>query len=627
AARWPSAASTRSCSTPTRTSTSTCWSMRRASCPAPRARSTWPRSPGSTPRASPSWICSRPITRWPAPWPAGDSSLRGRIRFGRRGRRFGGGRFGGGQLFGGRRLGSGRVTVAGAQGLALGRAGGLGHVALAGAAQRRLGPGTQVRLQLALGRPIDGRVALLARDLDRLLVLQEVDAGLATPLGRPDLTPALLAVARALLVARRWRRGGVDRRRVGGPVGRCHGLGPGGLLGSLGRGCLLRRPIFRLLVFDLLVFGRFVLGRLVGELRLWTDAGRELGLLGPGPGPLAVLGLAGDLPVLELAHLLGADLAVLRVRIAGLATHRARQLRAALVEPGALAAGTAAGALDVLQRLVDLEAALAHAARRLGSRLAGHALVQLIAARPGPGVLAAGGPAPNLPVGDAAEFGLARLAHPARWLVREAGRVGLDLLVAGPGPLVLAAVDAAGDGAVLQLAKHALALRAAQRRRFRRDVGRSGQQLGASGERRRARAALDRAGERLVAERAQLLFAAGAQAARGRLLGGCRFELRHRTPGPGAVAARAVARALRVLHAPVQLAAWVAHRRRRIRRVGEASAAQLGGLTSGDGDPGARAPRHRTGRRLGAQAIGKRKSGETHDGVTMLTKGALPCKP
>src|SRR6185312_8982240 len=175
-----------------------------------------------------------------------------------------------------------------------------------------------------------------------------------------------------------------------------------------------------------------------------------------GPRPLAVLGLAGDLPVLELAHLLGADLAVLRIGIAGLAADRARQLRAALVEPGALAARAAAGALDVLQRLVDLEAALAHAARRLGRRLAGHALVELIATRPGPGVLAARRPAANLPVGDAAEFGLARLAHPARRLVRQTGRVGLDLLVAGPGPLVLAAVDAAGDRAVLQLAKDAL---------------------------------------------------------------------------------------------------------------------------------------------------------------------------
>ena len=71
-------------------------------------------------------------------------------------------------------------------------------------------------------------------------------------------------------------------------------------------------------------------------------------LLGPGPGPLAVLGLAGDLAILEIAHLLRADLAVLRIGIAGLAAHRARQLAAALVGPGPLAAAAPAGALHVL---------------------------------------------------------------------------------------------------------------------------------------------------------------------------------------------------------------------------------------------------------------------------------------
>ena len=83
-----------------------------------------------------------------------------------------------------------RVRVA--QRLALGVARRLHRVALAGAAQPRLGPGAEVRLQLALGRPVDRRRALLARDLQRLLVLEEVAAVLAAALGRLDHALALL---------------------------------------------------------------------------------------------------------------------------------------------------------------------------------------------------------------------------------------------------------------------------------------------------------------------------------------------------------------------------------------------------------------------------------------------------
>src|SRR5262249_35771854 len=103
--------------------------------------------------------------------------------------------------------------------------------------------------------------------------------------------------------------------------------------------------------------------------------------------------------------------AVLRIRIAGLAAHGARQLAAPLVDPRPLAAAAAAGPFDVLQRAVDAVAALAHAVRGLGRRLAAQAGVQLIAARPGPGLLAARRPAAHFAVRDRAEVGLAALAH------------------------------------------------------------------------------------------------------------------------------------------------------------------------------------------------------------------------
>ena len=57
----------------------------------------------------------------------------------------------------------------------------------------------------------------------------------------------------------------------------------------------------------------------------------------------------------------------------------------------------------------------------LGGGLPREARVQLIAARPGPGLLAARGAAADLAVGDRAEVGLAAVAHPARRIVGQSG--------------------------------------------------------------------------------------------------------------------------------------------------------------------------------------------------------------
>ena len=140
------------------------------------------------------------------------------------------------------------------------------------------------------------------------------------------------------------------------------------------------------------------------------------------------------------------------------------------------------------------------------------------------------------------------LAHPARRLVGEAGGVGLDLLVGAPGPLVLAAVDAAADRAVLELAVDALALRAARG--------------GRAPARRRARPASscalrentdlrvqpgDRAGDRscrpapasFASQPAHRFVGGGALVANA---ASCAVD----GPGPGPVAARAIAGALDV---------------------------------------------------------------------------------
>ena len=153
-------------------------------------------------------------------------------------------------------------------------------------------------------------------------------------------------------------------------------------------------------------------------LRLGPHARGQLRRLVPGPGAGAVVGLARDLPILEIADLLRALLAVLRIRLADLSAHRPRQLAAALVEPGSLAGRAAAGALHVPQRGEDPRAALAHPVRRLGRGLAREAGIQLIAAHPGPGLLAPGGPATHLAIGDGAEVALALVAHPAGRIVR-----------------------------------------------------------------------------------------------------------------------------------------------------------------------------------------------------------------
>src|SRR5205814_5290217 len=149
-----------------------------------------------------------PSRSWASFWQSNPSTYRrddtnrltlGSIRVGRRLRHGGvGARCLGGGLGNHLRAGLGGGG-GGAQGLALERAGGLGRVALAGAAHGRRGPGAEVRLQLALGRPVDRRRAGLAGYLDRLLVFEEVAAGLAAALGGTDLAPALLLFATLLL--------------------------------------------------------------------------------------------------------------------------------------------------------------------------------------------------------------------------------------------------------------------------------------------------------------------------------------------------------------------------------------------------------------------------------------------
>src|SRR6185436_6801854 len=231
--------------------------------------------------------------------------------------------------------------------------------------------------------------------------------------GRADLTPLLVLPVPLVALPARLVRGcgrGFSRRRTFG--GRGRDLGGGcGALGRLGRS-LRGRGRDGLLRFRL--------------LRHRTHARGVLGGLRPDPRARAVVGLARDLPILEIAELLLAVLAVLRVGIARLPAHGARELGAALVDPRPLAAGTAAGPFDVFERLVDAEAPLAHPVRRLGRGLAGQARVELIAARPRPGVLAARGAAAHLAVRDPAERELALVAHATRRLVVEACCIGLD---------------------------------------------------------------------------------------------------------------------------------------------------------------------------------------------------------
>ncbi len=116
----------------------------------------------------PSWSCSPPTIRWRARWPAADSGLGGWC--GRRGRLVGAGRLGTGASagtagrFGRARWACGCAAVAAARSASRSAsARRLGRVALAGAAHRRLGPGAQVRLKLALGRPVDRRPARAGR--------------------------------------------------------------------------------------------------------------------------------------------------------------------------------------------------------------------------------------------------------------------------------------------------------------------------------------------------------------------------------------------------------------------------------------------------------------------------------
>ena len=231
-------ASTRWSFTPTRTSICACWSTRAIIAAAtPRARrrrrdrlgrGDAATGAGSAPRRLPAGPRWRPADRQGRSRTT-DSSLRATAPAPAR-RGFGCSR---GRRGVGRRLGAASGGVApglgggdgGAQRLALDGPRGLDRVALAGAAHGRGGPGTEVGLQLALGRPVDGRPAGLAGDLHRLLVLEEVAARLANALGRTDLAAPLLLVATSLaarrspalarLRERRSPRLGGARRRLG----------------------------------------------------------------------------------------------------------------------------------------------------------------------------------------------------------------------------------------------------------------------------------------------------------------------------------------------------------------------------------------------------------------------------
>ena len=350
----PSAASTRSCFTPTRTSTSTCWSTR---CDDRRRRAARGRGRrdrlGRGARASRRSTCCPPTTRWPARW-RGDGwpqqalrstgarrwaersagSISAATRSARASARSGTPRAspglgsvagaGRGRARRGRAASrGGRRRRAVAQRLALGGARRLGRVALARAAHRRLGPVAEVGLQLALGRPVDRASRSVVQGISiGLAIREELDAVLAAPLGRPDLAPPLAFVAfRACAPAwpRRGRLGAaaVDRSS---PLG---GVSPSPASGR-------RAAVAASAVAAARSARDWACGRLGASARSSLNSGRTPAAsccgLGPGPGAGAVVGLARDLAILELAQLLLALLAVLRVGIAGLAAHRARQL-------------------------------------------------------------------------------------------------------------------------------------------------------------------------------------------------------------------------------------------------------------------------------------------------------------
>jgi len=96
---------------------------------------------------------------------------------------------------------------------------GLGRISLARTALGRLRPMPQLRLKLALGRPEDEGSAMLARNLQRLAVAEELHAAFTPSLGRvnfsaPMTTSSLLPSAGTL-----WRRS-VGAARRGDALGR-----------------------------------------------------------------------------------------------------------------------------------------------------------------------------------------------------------------------------------------------------------------------------------------------------------------------------------------------------------------------------------------------------------------------
>src|SRR5208283_344082 len=290
-----------------------------------------------------------------------------------------------------------------------------------------------------------------------------------------------------------------------------------------------------------------------------------------------------------------------------------------------------AGPLHVLEAAPQIEAALAHARRRLGCRLVGHAGIELIAARPSPGCLAARGAAADLAIAQLAEFGTALGAHAPGRLVGLACGEGLDLVVRLPRPLARAPDDAAVDRPVLQLARdlstgltqqarngHALE----RRRRLGRRLALRYQLLFA-GEGGSACAAGHGAGDFLVLQAVEQLLAVFAQVLGRRPLGRKRFQLGHHRPGPSTGAALAVAGAQRILQSAELLSARVAHALRGIASSGRHASPQAEGLVR-ELDPCPAATGNPARHRLGAQPVGKGEFSCGHRKGSYGGKDSLP---
>ena len=347
------------------------------------------------------WICCPRTTRSPASWRAAGLDVvgvgwprpaaRGSVRRGALDGRLDDDRR--------RRLARARMRVP--QRLALRVSHGLHRVALARAAHRGLGPGAQVRLQLALGRPVDRRPALLARDLQRLLVLEEVAAVLAAALGRLDRSRLRFF----LLLARRATAASGSTPAATAAGGRRQ-----------------RRPVAT-----------------VADVRDRASAPAPSARAGR-PPPAAPPSSTSRCPC-SCRSCRGA--AGLRARRCSSSSSRStadrdrRSCRARRARAGRRACRSRCPCSRSGGRGARRPAASGRCrcssrtsgAGALGGALPAQAGVQLVAARPGPGLLAARGAAADLAVGDRAEVGLAAVAHPARRIVGQSLRVGLDLLV------------------------------------------------------------------------------------------------------------------------------------------------------------------------------------------------------